>query len=65
MARKHLQQQAVVSRLQGRNDRSPLLMSNYLSEHQLNLWQQDGCLKIGDYFTESQKQELLAWGANG
>ena len=36
-------------------------MSNYLSEQQLNLWQQDGCLKIGDYFTESQKQELLAW----
>jgi hypothetical protein len=36
-------------------------MSNYLSEQQLNLWQQDGCLKVGDYFTESQKKELLAW----
>ena len=35
-------------------------MKNYLSEQQLNVWQQDGCLKVGDYFTESQKKELLA-----
>ena len=36
-------------------------MNNYLSEEQLDVWQQDGCLKVGDYFTESQKKELLAW----
>ena len=36
-------------------------MSNYLTQQQLDVWQQDGCLKVGDYFNASQKSELLEW----